>query len=161
MNNNLLKIEKEGGQLKASFSSSCSDRGAMMLLLEQLCDFNSNQLNNLLMFFDERFEKIGFLGSIHVEKEARGTGVGRELMTEFQDNIASKTEVDFLFARIDNPQQEGFDLMEFYEKLGFEPVKYSKGEMLMVNKGHAAEIKRDVFGIYSASLKNSDDDFEY
>ena len=161
MRGNLLFIERGGGSIKGASSSSVSDRGPLSIQVGELSDFNDGLVNNLLMYLDERFERIGFHGSIYVEEDARGTGIGREIMAEFKSRAVNKTEMDFLFARIAHPQSTGFDLLEFYEKQGFEPVKYSNGEMLMVNKGHAAEIKRDVFGMFMDVSKDNQEENEY
>jgi ribosomal protein S18 acetylase RimI-like enzyme len=146
-------LKKGMGRLTCVFSEGFDDRSQLSLQIEKLSDFDLDLSSFLLMYIEEKFEKIGFLGSVYIDGNDRGKGIGKHLMNEFENKVSSKTDIDFLYARIDNPQDKGFDLFEFYEKRGFEAVKYSNGELLMVNKGHANEIKREVFGIYHGNYK--------
>ena len=143
-----LDVNTEGGsRLIAAFSTSYSDRGELFSQVGQFVDFDANMVNDLLMYIEDRFEKIGFLGSLYVDGKERGQGQGTKLMKSFEDKIMQRSEMDFLFARFDTPQAKGFDLIDFYRRRGFEPVKYSNGDMLMVSKGHALEIRLEVFGL--------------
>lgn len=99
------------------------------------------------MFMDDNYEKIGFLGSILIKEDHRGKGLGKEFMEDFMEKISSKSDIDFLFARIDNPQLNNFKLDKFYKKYGFESVIYNNSEMLMVNKGQKQKIALEVFNI--------------
>lgn len=154
--NDPIEIDINKSKLIGVLSTGGSDRGQLSLQIERLSDFDLDLSSFLLMYIEEKFEKIGFLGSVYVDGRERGKGIGKELMDKFDEKISSKTDIDFLYARIDTPQDKGFDLLEFYEKRGFEAVKYSNGELLMINKGHANEIKREVFGIYQSSESKDD-----
>lgn len=60
------------------------------------------------------------------------------LVDEYIQSIGSQSEVDVLFARVDNEQPTGIDLRAFYESRGFESVHKCDGSLLMVNKGYKA-----------------------
>ena len=88
------------------------------------------------------FQRVGMLTKIFVHDEHRGANHGNAMMQCFMTEISANTDIDILFARIDNGQRPGFCLQTFYEGYGFESVIKIGGELLMVNKGHANELRK-------------------
>lgn len=83
---------------------------------------------------------IGMLVKVEVDESCRGLGKGSGALDEYAKDIGSQSAVDILFARVDNEQSTGIDLLDFYVSKGFMPVHKCDGSLLMVNKGY-----REVF----------------
>ena len=123
-------------EIRSAISHSPAELSHICDAVDMTSDYPDNLINCVMLELEHNFKKIGFLTKISVVQEDRGTGIGRTLMQEYMSNIYKATEVDFLFARYETPQQDGFDLIEFYKSYGFMPVAAFYGEMLMVSKGH-------------------------
>jgi GNAT superfamily N-acetyltransferase len=130
------EIKENNGILKFFISKNQYEFSELIIGMDDFSDVNRNKLSDISCFLEDNYSRIGFVASIHVEKELRSTGIGGKLFNKFQDETKDVTEVDLLFARVDIPQKDGFDLKTFYKKRGFESVFYCQdsGEMLMVNK---------------------------
>jgi Acetyltransferase (GNAT) family. len=138
-------IKNQHGRIEAAFSTRYEEFRDVVNMVGEMSGANEEKINSLLCFVEDRFQRVGFIGSVLVDKDKRGEGFGAALLKEYLNTVGKKTEMDFLFARIENPQKKGFSLLEFYKKHGFEPVMISNGELLMVNKNHANEIKNELF----------------
>lgn len=145
---------EEGGfqRMEAPYGSLVTvvagDESSHEMLSDQVnmtIDFNDNFLESLFTVLQDKYENVGLLVKIEVGEEHRGSGKGNSLMNDFSNDVSAKTDVDILFARINNKQKEGFKLKEFYQKHGFDPVWISEGNMLMVNKGKGPEILKQIF----------------
>ena len=87
----------------------------------------------LVEMIQSRFKKIAFLNNINVEEEARGEGHGNFLMESFiNEAVDYGAEAIFLIADMAEDQQEGFDLIKWYEGWGFEIIHQSSGGPLMM-----------------------------
>ncbi|MGD1527020.1 hypothetical protein [Vibrio owensii] len=135
----------------AKYKSDCcelvavlaSDEDSFEMLEDQIdmtIDFNDHFLERLHNVLQEQFSRVGCLVKIEVDEQAKGNGLGASMMDCFDRDIGSQTEVDILFARINNPQHKGFSLRTFYEKRGYEPIRFEDGSLLMANKGKASEL---------------------
>jgi L-amino acid N-acyltransferase YncA len=63
------------------------------------------------------------LGSVGVDLDKRGTGLGKQLVAQFIDAArAHGANSIILLATVDGEQVEGFDLQTWYERLGFNVV---------------------------------------
>lgn len=141
----ILELDSPSGSLSA-FSNTPGDEHQYFSALERYCHFDEDLINRFLMYIEDRVEHTGFLAHIRVSSNARGEGFGRNLMDAFDKSFSARTDMDFLVAHTDNPQEQGFNLLSFYRKYGFEPVIHHDGMVLMVNKGWARELRVDVFG---------------
>lgn len=142
----LLNLKKSQGELKAAFTNGYHEFDQIVRLVDETCHTDAiGRLNDLLCYLDDRYQRIGFLGSLHVAKESRGQGVGAALMREFMAKVSPKTEVDLVIAEISNPQRKGFDLQTFYESFGFEPVCGIGNKLLMATKDQADELREILF----------------
>lgn len=101
-------------------------------------------LSDFLSLIEEKYHRVGFIKSVHVEHDHRGKGAGKELMAAFLKDHCQRSQIDFLFAATQHPQQPGFNLVQFYKKQGFEPVFVSNGDVCMVNKGQARTLKHEL-----------------
>lgn len=137
----LLWASKDKSELKAVRSTSYETFHEVVDQVDQTSDYPEKLINYILMELENSFQKVGFLAKIYVEDAHRGQGIGRAFMKEYMDNVSPDTEIDFLFARYNNKQADGFDLIEFYKSYGFEPVRSFNDEMLMVSKGHEDQFK--------------------
>jgi GNAT superfamily N-acetyltransferase len=132
-----IKIGIEQGEV-CGVIASCDDSYEMMEdQIYMTIDFNDNYVEKLLDLLQKNYKKSGLLVKVEVNEESRGKGFGADLVDTYTDSIGKFTEVDILFARIKNKQKDGFKLQEFYEKRGYEPVKFSENNLLMINKGQA------------------------
>ena len=79
---------------------------------------------------------IAILKNINVEEEARGQGVGGQLMEEFISAAADQGAFTIvLIADLGQTQGSGFDLEKWYRDYGFETVGFDGGKnpvMVMV-----------------------------
>jgi GNAT superfamily N-acetyltransferase len=105
-------------------------------------DYPESLLDVILCELEENYNRVGFITKIYVDTPDRGKGIGKHLLSQYMERIFPNTEIDFLFARHENEQLEGFDLIEFYKKIGFAEVRGFCGEMLMVTKGHETYFKK-------------------
>ena len=137
-------IKEEDYDLVAVIANNEDSLDTLKDQVDMTIDFNDSFLEKLFEKMNERYGSIGALIKIQVSDNARGIGIGSKLMESFESDVSSKTEVDLLFARINNNQRKGFSLKKFYENRGFEAVKYSEGNLLMVNKGQAKVIMDDM-----------------
>lgn len=88
---------------------------------------------NLVEMIRTRFKKIAFLNNINVEEDARGEGHGNYLMESFIEEATDhNAEAIILLADIAEDQQEGFDLVKWYEGWGFKIIHQSSGGPLMM-----------------------------
>lgn len=141
----ILNIDNSSGSIFA-FSKTPEDEHEFYKAIETYCHMDEELINRFLMYIEDRVEHPGFLANIRISSNARGQGLGGNLMDAFQQSFAKQTDMDFLIANLDNPQEEGFSLLSFYRKYGFEPVIEDEGMVLMVNKGWAKEFRIEVFG---------------
>lgn len=143
MNQNpYLIIKNEYGEMRAVISPPEDFYSDVCYSIDLTSDFDESITNIVLMALEAKGFTIGMLIKIEVVSSHRGSGHGRALLSEYMDKIVPNTDVDLLFARVDNRQQPGFSLQDFYERAGFEPVIKSSGDLLMVNKGFAKELKQ-------------------
>lgn len=81
------------------------------------------------------FETISFLNNMNVDENSRGQGFGSDLLEKFIDEAANRmAEAIILFADTEEEQEEGFDLIQFYESYDFEVVKkYPDGALMLLS----------------------------
>ena len=124
------------------------DIGDLFLTINDTSAFPIDVLSDLqCVMADMGFNSVGLLNILHVDPEHRGTGMGKQLVQSYCDKIAKHTDIDMVFARIENPQATGIDLELFYEKFGFESAFYASGELLMVTKNNAEQIAEAMTGL--------------
>lgn len=69
------------------------------------------------------YRRVAFLNNINVEEESQGKGVGRELLDGFVDEAAEhEAEAVYLVADSGEDQREGFNLVDWYERYGFDKI---------------------------------------
>lgn len=74
------------------------------------------------------YEVVAFLNNINVEEAARGTGLGNKLLNDFEDQAMDhEAQAVILFADINEDQIEGFDLVGWYVKNGYEEIHPEEG----------------------------------
>ncbi len=135
----------EGGTL---VSVLATDEYSFNMIGDQICmtiDFHDGIIERLEQVLQEKYKSVGLLVKIEVAEGENGKGHGDRLMTVFKSQVSAKTDVDILFARIENKQAEGFCLRSFYEKRGFEAIKMDQSSLLMANKGQAKVIEGEIF----------------
>lgn len=128
------------------------DEDSYEMLTDQIdmtIDFNDYFLERLHEVLRENYDRVGCLVKIEVHPDKKGMGLGHQMMSCYEQDIGSQSDVDILFARITNPQEKGFSLRKFYQDRGFEPIKVDDGSLLMANKGQAKEIMRHL-GLHRA-----------
>lgn len=135
-------FELPHGKLESAFAKNYSEQGHILNAINRLTAFqhDSEKINALFYYLDDFTPSIGMVGSVLVDRSARGKGVGSNLMDQYMKEISSHTDIDILFARTDGPQRDGFSLEAFYQGYGFKAVHKSCGELLMVTKGHEEAI---------------------
>lgn len=138
---NYHHFKNEFGEMKAAVGTVFDGYSSLCDSIASTVDFNESLSNIILMIFEAEELTVGMLSKIEVFEGHRGNGHGKAMFSRFIQNISSKTDVDIIFARIENRQLPGFSLQRFYEKEGFEPVLKSYGELLMANKGYAKILK--------------------
>ncbi len=81
--------------------------------------------------------------NMNVDEDARGQGEGNQLMCEFMDDAGDfGAEVMLLVADTGEDQQEGFNLVTWYEGFDFETVLITNAGPLMVYPPEAADALR-------------------
>jgi GNAT superfamily N-acetyltransferase len=91
--------------------------------------------------FREKTELVGVIKSIFVEEEARGNGVGNDLMGRFFGAMNS-AEAIVLMADLQQEQSEGFSLVSFYEGFDFAmAIETSSGPLMVFPSELAEEIR--------------------
>ena len=74
------------------------------------------------------YERVAFLNNINVDEEHRGQGHGEDMLQWFESSAADNgAEVVFLFADINEEQTQGFELVKWYIKNGYEEVHPPEG----------------------------------
>ena len=134
-----LQIVDEGkSKLIAYRTENSDDVGKLFLTINDTSGFPMDLLSDLQCVVDDAgFTDIGLLNVLQVDQECRGQGLGKKLVQSYCDQIAPKTDIDLVFARVENIQATGLDLEKFYESFGFQAAFFAAGEALMVNKGKA------------------------
>ncbi|RYF05831.1 MAG: N-acetyltransferase, partial [Oxalobacteraceae bacterium] len=80
-----------------------------------------------------RFTTIAFLNNINVDEDARGQGLGNQMMSAFIDRAAEHgAEAIILAADLSEEQSAGFDLVQWYRGWGFEIIPSSSSDPLMI-----------------------------
>lgn len=102
-------------------------------------------VNHFLMYVEEYKKSCAILSILHVDSDLRGNGVGKRLVTDFQ-NATKDIEFKFLFTRNHAKQRDGFDLETFYNKQGFVTVYDTDCESWMINKESYEDFK-EFFGL--------------
>jgi ribosomal protein S18 acetylase RimI-like enzyme len=71
---------------------------------------------------------------MNVDDDSRGQGYGSDLMDQFFSEVGEQAvEAIILFADLSESQEDGFDLVRFYEGYDFEVVKKYPDGVLMIN----------------------------
>lgn len=89
-------------------------------------------------YIKENFERISFLNNMNIfDDEDRGKGYGKEIMEQFIDEAYDNgAEIIILYADLQESQEEGFDLVKFYEKYGFDVIeRYTDGVLMVLEEG--------------------------
>ncbi|MGD1523964.1 GNAT family N-acetyltransferase [Vibrio owensii] len=132
-----IEICNEQGNLAGYTGMMTEVMSDICCAIDNTSSFDQNFLTEFFMVAEDQFSSIAFLEKIEVKRDFRGQGFGTDMLKAFNEKSQS-AQVRFLLARVDNPQAEGFNLLKFYGKHGYYPVRYSNGDMLMVNKEHSS-----------------------
>ena len=82
--------------------------------------FGSNMLSDF-----KNHERIAFLNNINVNADMRGKGHGVQLIDDFLTEAAnSGAEAVYLYADLDEEQENNLSLEHWYLNQGFEPMTY-------------------------------------
>lgn len=151
-----LTINRGDNTKLVAYSASNDDEiGNLFLTINDTSAFPIEVLSDLqCVMADMGINHVGLLNILHVDTAQRGTGIGKELVQSYCDKIASHTDIDLVFARVENPQTTGIDLEAFYEQFGFESTFYAAGELLMVTKGKADQIAEALTGLRAQKTKH-------
>lgn len=84
----------------------------------------------LVTWLRSEFQAIAFLNNINVTEDARGKGHGLYLLDAFREQVAYDASAILLLA--DTGETNDFDLVKWYERLGFEMLRVTAGGPLMV-----------------------------
>ena len=80
-----------------------------------------------------KYPKIAMLNNINVEEESRGEGMGNDLLESFESEAFSHgAKAVLLIADIGESQNEGFNLVSWYSKMGYQKIIDSVSGPLMV-----------------------------
>lgn len=90
----------------------------------KFANFLISKISNL------NFESITILDSLYIEEEYQGLGYGKQLLNDFIDN--KDHDIIILYADMVNSQKENFNLLNFYEKFGFEKAKNEQETYLLI-----------------------------
>jgi GNAT superfamily N-acetyltransferase len=142
------------GEMRAVFALNNEDHGDVLDAINMTSDFNEKVINDLFIYLEQQELKVGLLTKVYIHEDFRGKGHSREFLQAFKDKVMPHTDIDLVFARISNPQAKGFNLLSYYGALGFEPVHFSAGDMLMVSKGYAVELR----DLLCTNYKNFDEE---
>jgi len=80
--------------------------------------------------FIQSVRRFAILDSIEVQKDARGMGYGNQLIKSFVDD-AKAAGAEAIIAAVNKTeiQEKGFDLIEWYQKLGFKNIGNTRGNV--------------------------------
>jgi GNAT superfamily N-acetyltransferase len=85
-------------------------------------------------------ERVALLSNMMVDEDRRGTGIGAQLMSEFMEFAEQEgATVYVLICDVNQSQQPGFDLKEWYESFGFTATIDTGEGPLMVMPEYWAE----------------------
>jgi GNAT superfamily N-acetyltransferase len=80
-----------------------------------------------------RYTTIAFLNNINVDDDARGQGLGNQMMEGFIDEASQHgAEAIILMADLAEQQEDGFDLVRWYQGWGFTIIPTSSNDPLMI-----------------------------
>ena len=83
----------------------------------------------------KEFDKVAFLNNINVDEEARGQGIGQDLLESFESEAkASGADIVVLISDVNESQVIGFDLTLWYKKNGFEILSNTTSGPLMIKR---------------------------
>ncbi len=114
-----------------------------------VCDTGEEQVDNwlsyrhhindpkLLDMIQTRFKRVAFLNNLNVAEHARGNGHGNYLLEDFLSEATDQgAEACLLIADINETQNEGFDLVKWYEGYGFKIIHpgTGSGPLMMVER---------------------------
>lgn len=142
-------------QIKAVLADTEEGMDELMDSIDMTIDWPDVLLDRLREALCELKGPIGLLVKVDVDESLRGQGRGGALVNEYLKEIGSKSQVDILFARVDNEQATGIDLRSFYQSRGFESVSKCSGSLLMVNKGYRAHILERIWPHRANKLEDS------
>lgn len=93
--------------------------------------FNEEEINNIKKWMIKQgIIEFAILRNIYVDENNRNTGLGRKLVSSF---ISQSCGVPILL--LASPDEEGFLLQEWYEKMGFELTHfYCEDGPLMIKR---------------------------
>jgi len=84
--------------------------------------------------FKDKYKSVAFLNNMNVDEDSRGNGYGSEILEDFiSDASMHYPDAIILIADTEESQNDGFDLVKFYEGYDFEIVKrYSFGILMIM-----------------------------
>lgn len=142
----MITIKNTKGSVSGIYSARSEDFYQVCSAMEFGINADPEFLNLFLNVLEESYSRVGYIHNVNVNIDCRGEGIGKALLQDFLRAKCSHSEVDFLFALTEHPQKEGFELLRFYQSLGFETVFVSHGNVCMANKGKAKEIRAMMLG---------------
>lgn len=129
-------FEIEGGFLKSILAIEDYELDDLMDSIAMNSDLSENKMEKMKEYIEENELTAAFVANLKVDENARGKGLGRQLMNLFENETAKNADIKILFARTLNKQAKGFDLESFYEGYGFKGLVSECGDLLMVSKSH-------------------------
>ena len=95
--------------------------------------FNEREIKAPGLFKSLQNKRVAILNNIGVAHGNQGEGHGTRLIQQFLIEAKQyNAEVALLIADEDEPQKGGFDLVAWYERLGFKPIGTSEGYPVMM-----------------------------
>jgi GNAT superfamily N-acetyltransferase len=105
-------------------------------LIEKDCD----EHEPIASWLKEDCVKVALLESIYMDETERGNGYGTQLLKDFIEAAEDAgADVVLLIADTGEHQEDGFDLVEWYERHDFRSISRTEFGPLMVNPSDMAE----------------------
>ncbi|WP_415912771.1 hypothetical protein [Neptuniibacter sp. QD37_11] len=125
---------QDSGRLKY-IQSNAMALGDLIGHVDQQNVFPEIFLEGVWHFIQDHCCSVNFLMEIKVGKDMRGRGLGNGLMEALGKEVW-EDDFSFLFARVEIPQKEGFNLEKFYNGFGYEGLIKMNGDLLMARTNH-------------------------
>tara|TARA_Y100001934_G_scaffold281431_1_gene391090 strand:+ start:454 stop:948 length:495 start_codon:yes stop_codon:yes gene_type:complete len=149
------KSHVDGVEMLAVLAKSDDDIDELLDSIDMTVDWPDVLLERLEGALRRVDGAVGMLVKVEVDESCRGLGKGSGALDEYVKDIGSQSAVDMLFARVDNEQSTGIDILDFYVSKGFVPVHKCDGSLLMVNKGYREVFLDALLPRREASLESS------
>lgn len=89
--------------------------------------------SNIIDNIRSSYQKIAMINNINVDEDSRGQGTGSDLLESFESEAASHgCQAILLVSDIHESQVEGFNLTDWYSRMGYQKIINSPSGPLMI-----------------------------